>query len=233
MPIHSQVAQGAKFEACEIQHQVSLPRSIPAVESKAKRSFDLLTAATVLVLLIPLLLLVACLIRAHDGGPAFYRHQRLGRNQSRFACLKFRTMRTDSREALEKYLNSNPAAKIEWSQTHKLKDDPRITPIGRVLRKTSLDELPQLINILRGEMSIVGPRPIVGDEVEKYGPDAVAYFSVRPGLTGAWQVSGRSETSYEERVRLDRLYVETWSLMGDIAIILRTIPAVFFAKGSY
>lgn len=198
-----------------------------------KRGFDLSTALTALVILLPLFALCALAIWAFDGGSPFYSHRRVGRGQRNFGCLKFRTMRTDSQEALARHLFENPAALVEWNLTRKLKDDPRITPIGRVLRKSSLDELPQLINIIRGEMSIVGPRPIVEAEIEKYGDSASAYFAVRPGLTGAWQVSGRSDTTYAERVRLDRQYVESQNFAGDIVIILRTIPAVFMVKGSY
>ncbi|WP_082482544.1 sugar transferase [Methylobacterium sp. Leaf123] len=198
-----------------------------------KRCFDLSAAVTALMLLLPLLALFALAIWAIDGGSPFYSHRRLGRGQKSFGCLKFRTMRTDSQEALARHLSEDPAALAEWNLTCKLKDDPRITPIGRVLRKSSLDELPQLINIIKGEMSFVGPRPIVETEIEKYGDAASSYFAVRPGLTGAWQVSGRSDTTYAERVRLDRQYVETQNFTGDLLIILRTIPAVFMVKGSY
>lgn len=204
-----------------------------AVDRVVKRGFDLSTALIALALLLPLLVLVALAIWVADGGSPFYSHRRLGRAQKTFGCLKFRTMRIDSQEALARHLEANPAALAEWTLTRKLKDDPRITPIGQVLRKSSLDELPQLINIVRGEMSIVGPRPIVDAEIEKYGDAASDYFAVRPGLTGAWQVSGRSDTTYAERVRLDRQYVASQSFTGDILIILRTIPAVFMVKGSY
>lgn len=198
-----------------------------------KRTFDIGVALGSLVLLAPLFALVALAIWASDGGSPFYSHRRLGRHGKSFGCLKFRSMRKNGDAILQQYLAENPAAMVEWTQTHKLKDDPRITAIGHVLRKSSLDELPQLINVLRGEMSLVGPRPIVQAEVEKYGDAAPAYFAVRPGLTGAWQVSGRSDTTYAERVRLDRHYVESRSFGGDIVIIMRTIPAVFLVKGSY
>ncbi|GJE28442.1 sugar transferase [Methylobacterium organophilum] len=203
------------------------------VDRAFKRSFDFSLAFSVLAILLPLFALVALSIWIVDGGSPFFRHARLGRGRSSFGCLKFRTMRIDGQEVLARHLAENPDALVEWNRTRKLKDDPRVTPIGRVLRKTSLDELPQLINILRGEMSVVGPRPIVEEEVERYGDAAQAYFAVRPGLTGAWQVSGRSDTTYAERVRLDRQYVETWSFLSDLKIILRTIPVVFFVKGAY
>jgi len=203
------------------------------VDRAIKRSFDLGTAMVALALLLPLLVLVALTIWAADGGPPFYSHQRVGRDRRRFGCLKFRTMRVDSQEALARHFAENPDALTEWTRFRKLRHDPRITPIGYVLRKSSLDELPQLINIVRGDMSVVGPRPIVDSEVEQYGDAASAYFAVRPGLTGIWQVSGRSDTTYAERVRLDRQYVETQSFIGDILIILRTMPAVFLVRGSY
>lgn len=198
-----------------------------------KRAFDFSVALTCLLLLLPLFALVALAIWAVDRGSPFYSHRRLGRQQKTFGCLKFRSMRKDGDAVLQQYLAQNPAAMAEWVETRKLKDDPRITAIGHLLRKSSLDELPQLINVLRGEMSLVGPRPIVQAEVEKYGDAASAYFAVRPGLTGAWQVSGRSDTTYAERVRLDRHYVESRSFAGDMVIIMRTIPAVFLVKGSY
>lgn len=203
------------------------------VDEALKRGFDVTVALVCLFLLMPLFGLVAAAIWAVDGGSPFYSHRRLGRDRKAFGCLKFRSMRMDSDEILRRHLAANPDALAEWAQTHKLKNDPRITAIGHLLRKTSLDELPQLINILRGEMSLVGPRPIVQAEVEKYGDAASAYFAVRPGLTGMWQVSGRSDTTYAERVRLDRQYVESRSFTGDIVIILRTVPAVFLVKGSY
>ena len=198
-----------------------------------KRLFDLSVAALALFLLMPLFALVAVAVWAVDRGSPFYSHRRLGRGGKTFGCLKFRSMRLNGDEILSRYLAENPAAMAEWTQNRKLKNDPRITIIGHVLRKTSLDELPQLINILRGEMSLVGPRPIVDAELEKYGDAASAYFAVRPGLTGAWQISGRSDTTYAERVHLDRQYVESRSFTGDLLIILRTVPAVFLVKGSY
>lgn len=232
MSANSQVTAGPTYKRGDHALPVAVSGTSRSAQSRLKRSFDIAAALSALLFLIPILILIAIAISVHDGGPAIYRHRRLGRGQSGFDCLKFRTMRADSQDVLMQHLRSDPVAMAEWSQTQKLKNDPRITPLGHILRKTSIDELPQLINVIRGEMSIVGPRPIVPAEVEKYGPAAAAYFAVRPGLTGAWQVSGRSDTTYAERVGLDRTYVETWSFRGDVAIILRTIPAVFFAKGS-
>ena len=186
-----------------------------------------------LVLLAPFFLIVALMVRA-DGGPAFFAHQRVGRGGKLFGCLKFRSMVVDSQARLESLLASDPAARAEWEATRKLKNDPRITRIGRFLRSTSLDELPQLINVLRGEMSLVGPRPVQEAEIDRYyGASAAHYMAVRPGITGLWQVSGRSETSYESRVALDVAYVSRPSLLADIAILLRTPVAVLSRRGAH
>ena len=203
------------------------------VGGASKRCFDLLFAVAALVTLLPLLLLVALAVKMHDGGPIFFRHARIGTRGQSFPCLKFRTMRIDSDTALAEHLASDAAARREWLETRKLKSDPRVTSVGYVLRKSSLDELPQIINILLGHMSIVGPRPVVGDELAMYGQHVQSYFAARPGLTGPWQISGRNDTTYSERVRFDCAYVERWSLAKDVMIILRTIPAVFLSRGSY
>ncbi|MDQ0391450.1 sugar transferase [Labrys monachus] len=199
----------------------------------SKRCFDILFALFVLALSAPVILVLAALVKLSDGGPVCFRHKRIGYSGEAFSCLKFRTMAVDADRILREHLEKNPEAMREWIETRKLKKDPRITPLGRVLRMSSLDELPQLLNILRGEMSIVGPRPVVSDEMGHYGADAAAYLRARPGLTGAWQVSGRSDVSYPFRVALDRNYVEQWSMLNDLVIIAKTIPAVFLAKGSY
>nr|WP_244528580.1 sugar transferase [Methylobacterium gossipiicola] len=199
----------------------------------SKRCFDLTFAVSVLLILLPLFGIVAAGVKLNGGGPIFFRHQRVGRDGHLFGCLKFRTMRQDSQAALEAHLARDPAARQEWLETRKLKNDPRVTAVGVFLRKTSLDELPQLLNILAGHMSVVGPRPIVPDEIALYGTEAGHYLAVRPGLTGAWQVSGRSDTSYAERVRLDSDYVKNWTFANDLSIVARTVPAVFMSRGSY
>ncbi|MDQ0995394.1 exopolysaccharide production protein ExoY [Phyllobacterium ifriqiyense] len=204
-----------------------------AVGGSVKRLFDIVAGVTGLFLLAPLFVMLALLVKTGDGGPIFYGHTRIGRGGKPFRCLKFRTMRVDAQIVLETYLAGNPAASAEWYANRKLQCDPRVTHVGAVMRKLSLDELPQLINILAGQMSIVGPRPIVLEELEYYGTCAAFYLRSRPGLTGAWQVSGRNDVSYDKRVALDRCYVENWSFAGDIAIIIKTIPAVCTAKGSY
>lgn len=198
-----------------------------------KRLFDFTIAICSLIVLTPIFLFVSVLVKLEDGGSIFYRHSRIGRANKQFDCLKFRTMVRDGDRVLREYLAQNPDAQAEWLATRKLRNDPRVTATGRVLRKTSLDELPQLINIICGDMSIVGPRPVVRDEIPMYGPDFQFYQCARPGLTGAWQISGRNDTSYTDRVILDRQYVEQWSLATDIIIIAKTIPAVAFARGSY
>lgn len=191
-----------------------------------KRGMDLVIAGTALVLLSPLMLIVAALIRLTMGRPVIFGHDRIGHDGHVFRCYKFRTMIIGADEALRKYLETNPQAEKEWRETQKLKDDPRVTSLGRFLRKTSIDELPQIVNILRGDMSCVGPRPIVSAELARYGASALDYLRARPGLTGAWQVSGRTLLGYEERVALDSDYVRHWSISKDLRILVKTIPAV-------
>lgn len=199
----------------------------------SKRGFDVLLASMALLFFSPIFLMLMALVKFSDGGSVFYGHSRIGHGGRSFRCLKFRTMRQDGDRILKEYLENNPAAYEEWRTTRKLLDDPRITTVGGVLRKLSLDELPQLINIIRGEMSIVGPRPVVEDELEMYDTAAHLYLRSRPGLTGLWQVSGRNDVSYAARVALDSHYVENWSLLTDLKIIGLTVPAVCFSRGSY
>jgi exopolysaccharide production protein ExoY len=198
--------------------------------SAVKRFFDILFASAMLVAFLPLFLLIGLTILVTDGGRPFYGHRRVGRNGREFSCLKFRTMVTDSDTVLEKLLQDSPVAAREWAETRKLRNDPRILPvIGHLLRQTSLDELPQIINVLRGDMSIVGPRPVVQDELERYGNARGLYLSVRPGLTGPWQAGNRSDDSYENRVRLDAHYVLNWSMAQDVRIVAKT--AKIFLSG--
>ncbi|MGF9692460.1 MULTISPECIES: sugar transferase [unclassified Rhizobium] len=199
----------------------------------AKRAFDVTTAMIAIVVFSPLLLMIMALVKFSDGGSIFYGHKRVGHNGRYFKCLKFRTMVVNGDEVLRRYLQNDPEAAKEWRATRKLKHDPRVTTIGTVLRKLSLDELPQLINILRGDMSIVGPRPVVDEELTLYDSFAVYYLQTRPGLTGLWQISGRNDVSYESRIAFDTQYVQNWSLLRDISIIVKTIPAVCMSRGSY
>ncbi|MBC7152133.1 MAG: sugar transferase [Rhizobium sp.] len=198
-----------------------------------KRGFDIFMALSALLFLSPIFLMLMALVKFSDGGRIFYGHSRVGHGGRPFRCLKFRTMREDGDRILKEYLENNPSAYEEWRAARKLQNDPRVTTVGGVLRKLSLDELPQLINIIRGEMSVVGPRPVVEDELELYDVAAQYYLRSRPGLTGLWQVSGRSDVSYESRVALDSHYVQNWSLMTDIKIIGLTVPAVCLSRGSY
>ncbi len=198
-----------------------------------KRMLDVSMAALALALLLPLMLLIAALIKFFSPGPVLYGHERVGRDGRPFKCLKFRTMVVDGDKVLRDHLASCEEARREWETTRKLKNDPRVTPLGHILRKSSADELPQLINIVRGEMSIVGPRPVVRDELRYYGENAAFYLASRPGLTGLWQVSGRNLTSYEARVAYDRAYCESWSLWTDLVLIARTVPIVISRQGTY
>ncbi len=197
-----------------------------------KRTFDILVSGTALIVLSPIWLAIAALV-VIDGGPVLYGHKRLGLNGRTFSCLKFRSMVVNSDEILKRYLADNPAANDEWQKEWKLRDDPRITRFGAFLRRTSLDELPQLLNVLWGDMSLVGPRPIVVGEVGKYDHDIMHYYRVRPGITGLWQVSGRNDVSYARRVQMDSWYVRNWSLWHDIAILCKTIPVLLKRTGAY
>jgi UDP-galactose-lipid carrier transferase len=196
-----------------------------------KLALDAVGAAIILLVISPVLLAIAVLVKL-DGGPVFFAHPRIGAGGRRFPCLKFRSMRVDSAEVLDHLLSTNPAAAVEWAATQKLRNDPRVTKVGAWLRKTSLDELPQLINVLRLEMSLVGPRPIVDAELAHYGENITYYYETRPGLTGLWQVSGRSDTTYQKRVQLDTWYVKNWTLWHDIAILAKTVPAVLDRTGA-
>lgn len=202
------------------------------VSRRASRLFDAIIASAALIVFGPLMLLIAAAIRLSSNGPVFFSQVRLGEGGRQFRCLKFRTMRIDAEEILAALL-ADPAARAEWDRDYKMRNDPRVTPIGRFLRKTSFDELPQIFNVLVGDMSIVGPRPIVAAEVGRYGGYIRAYYSVRPGITGLWQVSGRNHTSYRRRVACDVTYARSRSATGDLAIIARTIPAVLMARGAY
>jgi lipopolysaccharide/colanic/teichoic acid biosynthesis glycosyltransferase len=197
----------------------------------AKRGMDLAGASALILLTAPLLAAVALLVRL-DGGRALFRHERIGRGGRPFVCYKFRTMVVDAEARLARLLTENPRARAEWLADQKLRDDPRVTPIGRWLRRTSMDELPQLLNVLRGDMSLVGPRPVVRDELARYGAEIPHYLRERPGLTGLWQVSGRNDLTYEDRVRLDGWYLRNKTLVGDLKILVRTCWIVVHGRGA-
>lgn len=223
-------AAESRFKVFSVSTSSRIQRNAKSV---LKRAFDLLVALSALVFLAPMLVVIAALIRFTDGGPALFKQTRIGHNGKEFTCLKFRSMVTDSSEVLAQLLATDSRAAAEWARDQKLRNDPRITTIGQFIRKTSLDELPQLLNILRGEMSIVGPRPIVANEVEKYGNDFRYYAAVKPGVTGLWQINGRNDTSYDERVEFDVVYAREWSIWLDLKIFFLTIPAVLLSKGAY
>lgn len=219
-----------------LAHDLSVIRLGRPIESHwqaiAKRAFDLVGASALLVLFAPVMAIVALLIK-REGGSVLYAHRRVGRHGRPFHCLKFRTMTTDADARLAQILATDAAAAEEWRRTRKLKNDPRVTSIGRWLRRTSLDELPQPLNVLKGEMSLVGPRPVTEEEVAWYGEHRLAYLQAAPGTTGLWQVSGRNDVDFERRVHLDTWYVENWSLWRDILILLMTARAVLARSGAY
>lgn len=198
-----------------------------------KRAFDLLCTAVGIICISPLLAAIAAWIYMDSPGPVIFKHRRVGRGGKEFWCYKFRSMCVDADIKLQELLDTNPAARAEWEQEFKLKRDPRITKSGAFLRKTSLDELPQLLNVLKGDMSLVGPRPIIRDEIPRYGRFIDDFYMVRPGITGMWQTSGRNDVSYDERVQMDTWYVRNWNVWFDIVLIWRTIGVVLGKKGAY
>jgi exopolysaccharide production protein ExoY len=199
----------------------------------AKRFADIVLAISGIVLLAPLLIICFVATVVTSPGPALFRHKRVGFNGKHFNCLKFRTMVTDAPERLQRLLKSDPLAASEWAANRKLKNDPRVTAIGAILRKSSLDELPQLFNVLKGEMSIVGPRPVTDDELQRYTTSMGAYLACRPGITGLWQVSGRSSTTYDKRVACDAFYARNWSMALDAKIVIVTIPSLLVSDCAY
>lgn len=208
---------------------IEIPRS-RGYGASGKRVLDLFLAVLAVPILLPVVGICWALARS-DGGPGFFAQTRIGRNGRPFRCFKIRTMRPDAEERLAELLANSDAARAEWEADQKLTNDPRVTRIGRVLRRTSLDELPQFFNVLTGDMSLVGPRPVVAEELDRYGPFARLYASVRPGLTGLWQVSGRNDVSYDERVRLDMDYVAHLSLGRDLWLLMRTVLEVARRSG--
>ena len=200
---------------------------------QSKRVLDILFALLLAAVALPFAVVIAIAIRLETRGPIFFRHERIGKHGRRFGLWKFRYMVVNADALLDEYLDRHPERRLEWDAKQKLKDDPRATRVGRLLRRTSLDELPQIWNILRGDMSMVGPRPIVADEIGKYGSAYELYSQVAPGLTGVWQVSGRNSTSYAERTQIDSDYIRGWTLGGDLQILLRTIPVVLGHRNAY
>jgi exopolysaccharide production protein ExoY len=219
-----------KHGMCEV-HVVAACSNRP-VGGFVKRAFDVITALVFIAVSAPLW--ISCgLLLLTTGRPVLFRQRRIGFGAREFTCLKFRTMAIDAQDRLDKHLAENRDARKEWQQCHKLRKDPRVTTLGRVMRRTSVDELPQLLNVLKGDMSLVGPRPIVADEVAKYQENFRHYASARPGLTGLWQVNGRNSTTYSQRVAYDVEYLGNWSLMRDIKIIVVTVAHVLEGRGAY
>jgi exopolysaccharide production protein ExoY len=213
-----------RFAAIASTHPIGL---------NSKRVLDIILAVSGIVLLAPLLTICFIATVATSRGPALFRHRRVGFKGKYFDCLKFRTMVTDAPERLRELLDSNPVAAAEWATNRKLRYDPRVTAIGAILRKSSLDELPQLFNVLKGDMSIVGPRPVTDEELIRYCGAMNAYLSCRPGITGLWQVSGRSTTTYDKRIACDTFYARNWSMSLDAKILIVTIPAVLISDCAY
>jgi len=199
----------------------------------SKRVIDVILALSGIVLLAPLLIICFVVTVVTSPGSPLFRHKRVGFKGKYFDCLKFRTMVTDAPECLRHILDTDPVATVEWTTNQKLRNDPRVTPIGAILRKSSLDELPQLFNVLKGDMSIVGPRPVTNEELVRYGGAVDAYLACRPGITGLWQVSGRSTTTFNKRIACDSFYAHHWSMTLDAKIIAATIPAVCFSDAAY
>lgn len=210
-----------------------LPLLQPRWRNLSKRAFDIVGAFILILFFLPFMLLVSIALLIADGRPILYSHSRIGRNGVPFGCLKFRTMLRSGDRLLQDRLRADPAASAEWLAIRKLKNDPRVHPVGKFLRRTSLDELPQLFNVLAGQMSLVGPRPVILAEMKEYGHRDGCYLSLRPGITGLWQVSGRSDTTYCERVDLDERYFHEQSLLLDMRILFRTVLVVLMARGAY
>ncbi len=198
-----------------------------------KRVFDIVWASVMTIFALPFALAIALAIVLESGGPVFFAHTRIGKGDRLFGMWKFRSMVVGADAVLAEYLNKSPEHSSEWMRTRKLKQDPRVTRVGRMLRRFSLDELPQLWNVLRGEMSMVGPRPIVEEEIPEYGPAYALYSQVSPGLTGVWQVSGRNDIGYGERSQLDSEYIRGWTVRLDLMLLLKTVRAVIYGHGAY
>lgn len=202
--------------------------------ASTKRIFDVLFSLGAMIFFIPIGIVAGLFIKTTSPGPIFYSSKRVGKDGQPIYCWKFRTMHQDADKKLLEILRENPKLKQEWETYYKLKEDPRVSTIGKILRKTSLDELPQFFNVLKGDLSVVGPRPVTEEEIQKYfGPKASKILSVRPGLTGIWQTSGRSLLTFDERIRLEESYIDRQSLTLDLRIICKTIPAMFFTKGAF
>lgn len=224
------LARGSRDDRETLQVFVTSPRPTGRT---SKRVIDVILALSAIILLAPLFILCYLATVCSSPGPALFRHSRVGFNGKRFNCLKFRTMAADAPIRLRQLLETNPVAAAEWAANRKLRNDPRVTAIGAILRKSSLDELPQLFNVVMGEMSMVGPRPVTEEELIRYSIAITDYYACRPGITGLWQVSGRSATTFNRRVACDSYYARHWSMSLDAKILMATIPAVCFSDTAY
>jgi len=224
------------LSGCIVDYDHIAPEGVVSAECKIphlpwKRTFDVIVGALAMMIFAPLMLVTWTALTVGGGKPIFVQ-LRVGKNGRMFRCYKFRSMSNNAARLLGDYLDANPAAREEWNRSFKLTHDPRVTRLGAFLRRSSLDELPQLFNVLKGDMSLVGPRPIVPPEIERYSDKIYAYYACRPGLTGLWQVSGRNLLCYETRVNLDAFYAREQSLMLDLSILLRTIWTVLSTRGA-
>ena len=211
-------------------HYLNSAKKNEKLYPKIKLILDIIISFFLIIFLIPVFIGIALLIKFSSRGPIFFFQKRIGRYKKTFNCIKFRTMHLESEDIIDKLLSENKELQIEFNKKHKLINDPRITSVGKFLRRTGIDELPQLINIIKMDMSIIGPRPIVKDEVPKYGENITKVFSIRPGISGLWQVSGRNNLSYKRRVELDVIYVENYNLIMDLRIFIKTFRVLFFSK---
>ena len=224
----------AEPDLAAVRHaEPALVKAMPFGSAGMIRLFDILSATALLLCMLPLLVILAIALQIDSPGPLFFTQQRVGRNGKLFRCIKFRTMCVNADQVLVRHLAANDDARDEWLRNFKLRDDPRVTRLGAIIRRLSFDEFPQLLNIIAGDMSVVGPRPIIRAEIDSYGRHFATYCAVRPGLTGLWQVSGRSDVCFKKRVRLDCYYIARKSLVNDLAIVFRTIPVVLAARGAY
>lgn len=229
-----QVSAMPAFDAARLRtDRARLPAMQAMHDAVLTRTMDLCIAFAAIAILLPLLILIILALKLTSPGPVLFAHRRVGKGGRVFPCYKFRSMVVDSAEVLEQHLAHSPEAQQEWARDQKLRNDPRVTPIGRFLRRSSLDEVPQIFNVLLGQMSMVGPRPIVESEVIRYRQYIADYMSVKPGITGLWQISGRNNTTYRRRVALDTAYARSRNLTLDLAIMARTVPAVLSGSGCY
>ena len=227
---------GGRLDAGRFEVWSEAPAAGPCYRvqtSGLKRLMDVFVAFALLVFLSPLLIAISVAIKVFDPGPALFRQCRIGRDGEQFTVVKFRSMRVDAEARLAQLLAADPVAQEEWARYQKLRCDPRVTFVGGLLRKSSLDELPQLVNILRGEMSLIGPRPVTAAEIHRYGSAYPFYTAVRPGVLGLWQVKGRNRLTYPQRIALDVRYVTTWSIWQDLKICILAIPVVLLGRGAY